>query len=198
MEKYLSQGMGSIRGERKFENPFEFPESHKLWIDANHKPVVRGTDSSIWDRLITIPFDVVIPEEDKDPELLAKLIEEAEGLLAWAVAGARRWYAEGRRLPRPAEVRAAGEVYRAEMDIVGRFLEEHCEMAPALKVGSTELYKAYRRSAERAGERPMTQNSFTRRLKNRKGIAIEHKESGTVFFGVALRSVSADVDCEEE
>lgn len=72
--KYITQGMGSIRAERKFENPFDFPETHTLWIDANHRPVIRGTDSSIWDRLITIPFEVAIPDEEKDPQLLEKLL----------------------------------------------------------------------------------------------------------------------------
>ena len=28
--KYITQGMGSIRGERKFENPFDFDETHKI------------------------------------------------------------------------------------------------------------------------------------------------------------------------
>jgi putative DNA primase/helicase len=45
--KLITQGMGSIRACRKSENPFSFPETHKLWIDANHKPVVRGLDNAI-------------------------------------------------------------------------------------------------------------------------------------------------------
>lgn len=196
--KCLTQGIGSIRGERKFENPFEFDETHKLWIDANHKPVIRGTDSSIWDRLITIPFDIVIPEDEKDPELLTRLIDEAEGILAWAVAGAQHWYADRRRLPRPDEVRAAGEVYRAEMDTVGRFLAERCNSGASLRVGSSDIYAAYRKWAESGGEHPMSQKSFSSRMKNRPGIESDHTERGTVFAGIGLRKVAASPDARED
>ena len=195
--KSITQGMGSIRGERKFENPFDFPETHKLWVDANFKPVIRGTDSAIWDRLIIIPFDVVIPAEEKDPQLLAKLLAEAEGILAWAVAGARRWYTDGRHLPRPGEVLMAGEVYRAEMDNVGRFLDERCVFHGSLTVGSSDLYSAYRQWAGAGGEHPMTHKAFSIRMKNRKGIEADHKDRGTVFSGVGLQTEGASTDSEE-
>jgi putative DNA primase/helicase len=195
--KYITQGMGSIRAERKFENPFEFEATHKLFIDANHKPVIRGTDSAIWDRLITIPFDVVIPEEEKDPLLLEKLLAEAEGILAWAVAGALAWYRDGRRLPRPEEVRAAGEVYRADMDTVKRFLDECCEYGVSFRVGSTEIYRAYHRWAENGGERPMAQVSFSTRMKNRDGIERGHREGGTVFFGLRVRTEGGGTEDDE-
>ena len=195
--KYITQGMGSIRAERKFENPFDFEESHKLWIDANHKPVIRGTDSSIWDRLFTIPFDIVISSDEKDPQLLEKLLAEAEGILAWAVAGARRWYEGGRRLPCPEEVKNAGEEYRADMDSVGTYLKERCEFGGSFTVGSSELYSAYRRAAERAGERPMSHKAFSTRMRNRDGITSEHKECGTVFTGVRLLPESHEDDADE-
>lgn len=184
--KYITQGMGSIRAERKFENPFEFSATHKLWIDANHRPVIRGTDSAIWDRLLTIPFDTIIPDEEKDPELLAKLLAEAEGVLAWAVAGARRWYDCGRRLPRPIEVRVTEDSYREDMDTVGRFLGERCCVSGPLKIGSSELYTAYRKWAEIGGEHPMSQKSFSTRLKGKDGISATRSDHGTVFVGVGL------------
>jgi putative DNA primase/helicase len=60
--KRITQGMGKIKAVRKYENPFEFEESHKLWIDANHLPKVRGTDNAIWNRLHPVPFSVTIPK----------------------------------------------------------------------------------------------------------------------------------------
>jgi putative DNA primase/helicase len=186
--KSITQGMGKIRAERKFENPFEFEETHHLWIDANFKPVIRGTDAAIWDRLFPVPFGVVIPEEEKDPQLLAKLLSEAEGILAWAVAGARRWYENGRRLPRPDEVREAGDAYRAEMDIVGRFLSERCEFGGRFSVRSTDIYKAYQRWTEDVGEHPMAQKLFSSRMKDRSGIEARHRDTGTVFVGLRIRT----------
>src|SRR6266852_1746634 len=50
--KRITQGMGSIKATRKYENPITFPETHKLWVDCNHSPIVRGTDDAIWRRLV--------------------------------------------------------------------------------------------------------------------------------------------------
>ena len=54
--------MGKIRAIRKYENPISFPETHKLWMDANHRPTVRDDGAAIWDRLHLIPFEIVIPK----------------------------------------------------------------------------------------------------------------------------------------
>ena len=32
--KRITQGMGKIKAVRKYENPIEFPETHKLWVEA--------------------------------------------------------------------------------------------------------------------------------------------------------------------
>jgi len=45
--KRLTQGMGAIKSARKYQNPIEFPETHKLFIDANHRPQVDGNDDAI-------------------------------------------------------------------------------------------------------------------------------------------------------
>ena len=80
--------MGRTKSTRKYENPIEFHESHKVWMDCNHKPIVRKTDNAIWNRIHLIPFNVTIPDDEIDRELKSKLLAEAEGILAWAVAGA--------------------------------------------------------------------------------------------------------------
>jgi len=42
--KRITQGMGKIKATRKYENPIEFPETHKLWMDTNSKPLIRAAD----------------------------------------------------------------------------------------------------------------------------------------------------------
>ncbi len=89
--KRITQGMGKIKAVRKYENPIEFPETHKLWMDTNSKPVIRAADDqATFNRLHPIPFTVTIPAEEIDKSLPRKLLAEAEGILAWAVAGAMR------------------------------------------------------------------------------------------------------------
>lgn len=122
--KRITQGMGRIKAVRKYENPIEFNESHKLWIDANHKPEIRGVDHAIWRRLCLISFDTTIPKSEQNSELRNVLRDEAEGILAWGVQGAMRWFVDG--LGRPPEVEQAVKVWREESDILREFFEDCC------------------------------------------------------------------------
>lgn len=61
---------------------FEFAPSHKLWLAANHKLIVRGSDHGIWRRIHLLPFTVTIGEKQRDKKLLEKLKVEAPGILA--------------------------------------------------------------------------------------------------------------------
>jgi putative DNA primase/helicase len=71
--KRITQGMGKIKAVRKYENPIEFPETHKLWIDTNRKPSIRDADDrATFNRLHPIPFMVKITKIDR--EMPAKLL----------------------------------------------------------------------------------------------------------------------------
>lgn len=122
--KRITQGMGKIKAIRKYENPIQFPETHKLWIDANHKPIIRGIDNAIWNRLHMIPFTVTIPKAEQDKLLLKKLKHEAEGILAWAVAGAVAWFKNG--LEKPQLIVEAVSDWRKDAEPLREFIAEKC------------------------------------------------------------------------
>lgn len=181
--KRITQGMGRIKATRKYENPVEFPETHKLWIDANHLPIVRGTDNAIWNRLHPVPFDTTIPKAEQDKELPAKLAAEAEGILAWAVAGAVRWYSEG--LGKPSDVEQAGDAWRTQSDRTGRFIAECCISGDFAQAKARALYSAYRTWAEQSGEHAIAEMAFGNALQER-GFSKKHMEKGTVYQGIGL------------
>ena len=181
--KRITQGMGRIKAVRKYENPIEFNESHKLWIDANHLPQVRGTDNAIWNRLHPIPFLVTIPKAEQDRDLRSKLLAEAEGILAWAVAGAMRWHRDG--LGKPPEVEQAGAAWRTESDQTGRFLEACCVVGEFASVVSRPLYQTYRKWAEEVGERSQPEKIFFKRLAE-QGFKSRHTMKGNLYEGVGL------------
>jgi putative DNA primase/helicase len=184
--KRITQGMGKIKATRKYENPIEFPETHKLWIDTNRKPTIRDVDDrATFNRLHPIPFTVTIPKEQIDKELPGKLLTEAEGILAWAVEGARLWYAGG--LAKPAEVEAAKDRWREDMDQLGRFIEERCVTSDGLRARSAALYADYKSWAADGGDRsPLTSTAFGTKLTDRGFVKI-HTENGAVYTGIGLR-----------
>src|SRR4029079_2313008 len=100
---------------------FDFRPQFKIWLAANHKPNISGSDHGIWRRIRLVPCTVTIPEHERDPRLTAKLADELRGILAWAVRGCLEWREHG--LGVPDEVRAATASYREEMDVFGGFLE---------------------------------------------------------------------------
>ncbi len=183
--KRITQGLGRIKAVRKYENPIEFIETHKLWMDCNHKPLVRGNDQALWNRLHLIPFNVTIPAGEIDRELPAKLLAEAEGILAWMVAGAVRWHSEG--LGKPAAVESAVVEWQSDMDQFGRFIGECCIVGEFAQAKARPLYSAYRKWAEEAGEQPVMETSFANTLKER-GFTKKRTKNGAVYQGIGLAS----------
>lgn len=137
---------------------FEFSATHKIFLAANHKPIVYGTDYAIWRRIRLVPFTVTIPPEERDPHLVAKLRTEWPGILAWAVRGCREWQERG--LGVPGAVKAATEAYQAEMDTLGEFIAARCDTESGCKATAKELYDSYTYWCEAEGGEPITQRAF--------------------------------------
>jgi putative DNA primase/helicase len=182
--KRITQGQGLIKSARKYENPIQFRETHKLWMDTNHKPLIRGSDDAIWGRLVIIPFERPLSDSEVDPELSAKLRAEAEGIIAWAVQGTRRWQQE--RLGRVAQLDAARSEWRTQMDRLGSFRDSCCVLSSNAKAAARALYQEYRRWAFESGEQPMTETMFGLRTAER--FEKKHGKDGVVYFGIGLKS----------
>ena len=184
--KRITQGMGKIKACRKYENPIEFDETHKLWIDTNSRPIIRAVDDkATFNRLHPIPFTQTIPKEEIDKALPRKLLAEAEGILAWAVRGElkRRKYG----LDKPPEVSEANEEWRAENDQLGRFIEDCCVLLDGARARARRLYESYRKWAEGSGEATMTETAFCKRIKA-KGFRKDNTRAGVDYCGIGLRS----------
>lgn len=176
-------GGDKVRARRMREDFWEFQATHKIWLAANHKPVVRGTDHGIWRRIKLLPFTVTIPDDQQDKELPAKLLDELPGILAWSVEGCRQWLADGLREPEC--VRAATGDYRNEMDLVGRFIDECCIIDPKETVGATALFKRYRQWCDDTGERGLNQTRFGGQMTER-GYHSDKVGGRVLRFGIRL------------
>lgn len=115
-------GGDQITARRMREDFWTFDPTHKLWLGCNHLPKIHGRDHAIWRRIRVIPFDVVIPADDQDHQLPAKLADELPGILNWALRGHAEWIDHG--LETPAAVVTATDNYRTESDWVNRFFAD--------------------------------------------------------------------------
>jgi len=134
-------GGDRIRARRMRENFWEFKPTHHLRLVGNHKPVINGTDHGIWRRVKLIPFEIVIPPEERDPKLREKLQRELPGILNWAIDDCQKWREEG--LQEPERITQATQSYAKEMDEVGRFIDDYCERGEEFQASATLLYEKF-------------------------------------------------------
>ena len=173
-----------------FAEYFEFTPNFKIWLGANHKPVIRGDDYAIWRRIRLVPFTVTIPPEERDKNLPEKLRNEYPGILAWAVQGCIAWQSQG--LNPPPEVIAATDEYKSEMDLIGMWIEECCVTVPHATAQASVLYGNYKRWVEDNGGYPLSSTKFGLKLGDR---GFPKEKSGTVVYrGIGLLDTSDSPD----
>jgi P4 family phage/plasmid primase-like protien len=192
-EAFVKQLTGgeSVRARKMRQDFFEFLPTHKIFLAANHKPIVRGSDLGAWRRIKLIPFTVTIPDGEKDKTLLDKLKGELPGILAWAVRGCLEWQRFG--LEEPKEVQAAIQEYRAEQDAVQQFLDECCILEKSAKTIVSALFKAFQ---VWSGDKHMTRPEFGKRLQEKGFEAVKGSQGYHRWVGIHL-SPPASSDREE-
>ncbi len=158
-------GGDTITARFLFREYFDYRPQFKIWLAANHKPNVSGTDHGIWRRIRLIPFTVTIPECERDPRLAARLLAELPGILAWAVRGCLAWRTQGLGLPDA--VRDATSSYRDEMDVFAGFLDGRCVADAAARTTAKDLYAAYQAWCAANGEKERSQKALGKRLLER-------------------------------
>jgi putative DNA primase/helicase len=184
--KSICQGSdGEIRAILKYENQMQFVETHKLWIDSNFRPIVPHDDGAVFNRIIPIPFERVIPRDRMDHALPDKLRAEFPGILAWGVLGSTRVYRNGGDLPRPSAITTAVSAYRGAMDIVARFLDDCCERDAMAETGSSLLYRGFEHWCGQQRISPLSHKKFSQTLVGH-GFKITERRDGNVFEGIRL------------
>ena len=176
-------GGDKIKARLMRQDFFQFDPTHKMWLVANHKPVVKGTDYAIWRRILLIPFDVTITDEEKDPQLLAKLLAEGPGILAWAVRGCLEWQRQG--LGVPESVKRATAAYRGDSDTLALFLAECTVHVNTARTKASHLYARYEKWCKDNGEAPIGGTPFGRALTER-GMGKETNYQGVFYLGLGL------------
>jgi putative DNA primase/helicase len=144
------------------QNFFSFVPEYKLWLVANDRLRVRGTDEAFWRRVRVIPLGIEIPAEERDKKLAEKLRAKWPGILAWAVRGCRKWQAEG--LAEPKAVRSATKGWHREMDHLKKFVGEQLIIAPGHKIAASQLFDLYKKWCSANGEEPLTVQAFKAKL----------------------------------
>jgi len=164
---------------------FSFRPTFLLMLATNFKPSFKGQDEGLWRRVKLVPWERYFAPHERDHHLGNALMEEAPGIVAWAVRGAREWFRDG--LQDPAAIRDSTKEYRETSDALAGFLPgEFIYDEQAGRIEGAALFTQYLDWADAenlpARER-WTRRAFFSALEER-GLTKRKTNKGVAFDGV--------------
>jgi P4 family phage/plasmid primase-like protien len=142
-------GGDSLFAEFKGMNGFEFVYDGLLWFCMNRLPKFGGDNGEwVYNRIIVIRCDNVIPPGKQDKQLLDKLYAEREGIVHKCVMALKDVIANGYTFDEPESVVTARAEYRHENSTVIGFWDECMEPRPEGRIKDCcttgKVYDVYR------------------------------------------------------
>ena len=160
-----------------YEDPYTTRDYGQFAAAFNTLPKAEIT-GAFFRRLIVMPFDVIIPEEEQDKELAEKLKKkELPGILNWVIR-ALQGLMQRKAFTRSEMCEKALEQYRMQSDSVRMFVHEMCEKQEYTTSGD-ELFSAYKRYCYDSNLTPLGKGNFYKRLDQHTH---SRKDSGRVVY----------------
>jgi putative DNA primase/helicase len=177
-------GGDHVRGRPLYRMSFDYLPQFKLWLAANHAPVIKYDDDAIWRRIHRVPFLRTFTNPDPTVKANMRDPDKVSAVLTWAVQGCLAWQQAG--LHAPTIVRDATEQLRLEMDPLRDFFTECCLFGPLFKTFSAQLHQKHENWAKQNGSRPVDPKKLAAGLRARG--AVDRRSTGgrIVWNGVGL------------
>lgn len=150
----------------KHRDHFSYRPQFKIWLSSNQPVNADPDDDAVWGRLRVVEFgrshlgaeDKALKEGMKTPEML-------EGVLAWAVEGAIKWYKLGRKgLHELESSRIVKAAHREALDHVQNWIDEECATGGDGFTSNSLLYLSYEKWCRDNGIEPKKQKGFSQAL----------------------------------
>ena len=141
-------GGDSIHAEFKGQKAFDFTFNGLLWLCMNSLPKFGGDNGPwVYERIMVVTCDNVIPKEKQDKCLLDKMFAEREGIIQKAVAALQQVIKNEYRYDEPECVAQERENYRLENSTVSMFFEDCMCKRPNGQITdnctTSRVYKVY-------------------------------------------------------
>lgn len=162
----LITGGDQIQVAFKHQTSFTYRPKYKIWLSSNQPVNADPDDEAVWGRIRVVEFlRSHLGAEDKGLKYDMRSPAILEGVLAWAVEGAMKWYKLGRAgLPELERARQVKVGHRAELDNVQAWLDENCTPAPEIFTAYRLLYASYSDWCKANGVEPKKQKGFSQSL----------------------------------
>lgn len=160
-------GGGSIVAAQKGQPEFLMDVAARFIFACNELPVFKDKTKGLEDRLVLVPFELYLSDEERDFSINKKLESELSGILNWALAGAERILEWG-RLTTPERSKTLKEEYKRESDSVFDYFLEFLDVSKlnedAIPIKGT--YFKYVDWCKSDGRYAVSQRAFTKGIKS--------------------------------
>jgi putative DNA primase/helicase len=165
MFKTLASGE-PIEARLPYREPFLMTDYAKLIFNVNKMDSANIEHThGFYRRLLIIPFNKTIPDEEQDRDLHTKILNDRAGVLNWIIEGAER-VIKSRNIFVSDECEAFKQRFIKETDSVAMYEADFRETMRASIYFKTlkEAYAEYKEYCSEAGNKPLGRNNFTSRM----------------------------------
>lgn len=169
--------------EEKHKPAFTARPTARMTLAANELPSIKDKSSGIHDRLLILPFEFQIPEENQDLRFKDSgrddwvFRKELPGILNKALEGLKRLKSRG-KFKTPEKSKIASEEYKNQNSPARLFFSEYVEHSESGQVLVGEFYDCYKNWANKNGYLPLNNSAFGKELK-RIFRSVEKERPGT-------------------
>lgn len=132
-----------LRARKLRHDAFEFQNKAKVVVMSNFQPRIDPDDDAAWSRVIYVPFLQKIPDDVRRPDFMQEVKQEADGILAWCVAGYADYLAMGQRFTVPDVVESQIKMWQEDSTPLLEFVQTNCDVGPEYECTGAMLYGEY-------------------------------------------------------
>lgn len=201
LEKFKARtGGDTIDYEFKGKDRFSAKYTGLLIFCCNNLPKFGGDRGEhVYDRMITLPCNNVVPFEKRDRELIDKIYAEREAIIYHSVIALKKLVERGGYFEIPEVCRVAREEYKTSNDNVRQFLIDCTDHSDIGVVGkginqctkTSAMYEYYKRWCSESGFAATNRREFRRGIENffgKKIDSIEFVYNGNKYYPFVLKN----------
>lgn len=126
------------------ENPVQFVPTAKLFFASNQPYTYKNPDSALYRRMVIIPFEYSIPQEEQDKELFDKLEKEGDVVFSLSAKNLKGFVDSCYDFKMSPKAKAYLESRITALNSVDGFLDDRTVVDENGSVPAAALYESYR------------------------------------------------------
>jgi putative DNA primase/helicase len=190
-----------IDGERKYGDRFSFRPTTKYIFATNEMPTFDGLNMGLRRRIVIVPFHRTLQDHEQNRNLTQELLTELPGIVAWALAGARKLVEQKYLFSEAKAIRTSATEFESAISSPLMYFREEWQVDIFNEqwVATTDLYQKYANWCIAVGKKSMSRISFLRELQRTLGLKVTNPRrlpDGQHSRGLFVKPI--DISIEEE